>query len=61
VYNTLIAAKGWVGLRFEQRRFYNPHHHPEMPRTLQPSGRRVRHGEDTTEQYDLSVLRLISK
>jgi hypothetical protein len=23
-----MAAKECVGLRFEQRRFYNPHHHP---------------------------------
>jgi hypothetical protein len=33
-------------LRFEQQRFYNPHHHPEMPRTLQSLDRRVGHGED---------------
>jgi hypothetical protein len=33
-------------LRFEQQRSYNPHHHPEMPRTLQSLDRRVGHGED---------------
>jgi hypothetical protein len=31
----LLEGKLYVSLRFEQQRFYNPHHHPEMPRTLQ--------------------------
>ncbi len=43
---TFMAVKEYVGLRFVQRRFYNPHHHPEMPRTLQSLDRRVRHGEE---------------
>jgi len=42
-----------VSLRFEQQRFYNPHHHPEMPRTLQSLDRRVGHGEDYSRMlYD---------
>jgi hypothetical protein len=41
-----MGANDWGGLRFVQPRFYNPHHHPEMPRTLQSLDRRVRHGEE---------------
>jgi hypothetical protein len=44
--NVFLTAKVHVCLRFEQQRFYNPHHHPEMPRTLQSLDRRVGHGED---------------
>jgi hypothetical protein len=42
----VLAVKLIVRLAFEQQRFYNPHHHPEMPRTLQSLGRRVGYGED---------------
>jgi hypothetical protein len=49
----ILAVKLYSGLRFEQQRFYNPHHHPEMPRTLQSLGRRVGHGEDYSRMlYD---------
>jgi hypothetical protein len=41
-----LAVKLHVSLRFEQQRFYNPHHHPEMPRTLQSLDGRVGNGED---------------
>jgi hypothetical protein len=51
-----------VSLRFEQQRFYNPHHHPEMPRTLQSLDRRVGHGEDYNRMlYDQVMLRLRNK
>jgi hypothetical protein len=40
------VGKQPVSLRFEQQRFYNPHHHPEMPRTLQSLDGRVGNGED---------------
>lgn len=46
--NVFLAAKPYVNLPFEQQRFYNPHHHPEMPRRLQSFGPRVGHGEDYT-------------
>ena len=60
VYNTVSCAKGHGStLRFEQRRFYNPHHHPEMPRTLQSPDQRVGHGEDNSlMHYDQALLRL---
>jgi hypothetical protein len=46
-----------VSLRFEQQRFYNPHHHPEMPRTLQLPGRTVGLGKDYSRMhYDQAVL-----
>ena len=42
----LLAVKLDVSLRFEQQRFYNPHHHHrEMPRTLQSLDGRVGNGE----------------
>ena len=42
-----------VNLPFEQQRFYNPHHHPGMPRTLQSFGLRAGHGEDYSRiHYD---------
>jgi hypothetical protein len=48
-----LAAKQYVNLPFEQQRFYNPHHHPEMPRTLQSFGLTVGHGEDYSRiHYD---------
>jgi hypothetical protein len=51
----LLLLKVEVGLRFEQRRFYNPHHHPEMPRTLQPLGRRVRRSEGNAEAQEIGL------
>jgi hypothetical protein len=52
-----LVGKLRVSLRFEQQRFYNPHHHPEMPRTLQSLDRRVGHGEhDSRMHYDQAVL-----
>ena len=57
--NVFLTAKLHVSLRFEQQRFYNPHHHPEMPRTLQSLDRRVGHGEDYNRMlYDQVMLRL---
>jgi hypothetical protein len=51
--NVFLAAKLYVSLPFEQQRFYNPHHHPEMPRTLQSFGLRAGHGEDYSRiHYD---------
>src|SRR4030088_3436705 len=44
--NYVSRGKLRVSLRFEQQRFYNPHHHPEMPRTLQSLDGRVGNGED---------------
>jgi hypothetical protein len=35
-----LAAILQVNLRFEQQRFYNPHHHPEMQRTLRSPDRK---------------------
>jgi hypothetical protein len=52
-----FRPKKKVTLAFEQRRFYNPHHHPEMPRTLQSPGRRVGHGENYSRMhYDQAVV-----
>ncbi|MEO6807380.1 MAG: hypothetical protein ABI286_10140, partial [Edaphobacter sp.] len=46
-------------LPFEQQGFYNPHHHPEMPRKLPSFGRRAGYGEDFSRMhYDQAVLRL---
>jgi hypothetical protein len=54
----ILTVKLYSGLRFEQQRFYNPHHHPEMRRTLQSLGRRVGHGENFSRMhYDQAVLR----
>jgi hypothetical protein len=51
------VAKLIVPLAFEQQGFYNPHHHPEMPRTLQSLGRRAGYGEDSSRMhYDQAVL-----
>jgi hypothetical protein len=57
---TLVSyTKTTQKLAFEQQRFYNPHHHPEMPRTLQSSGSRAGHGEAFIRmQYDQAVVRL---
>ena len=52
-----LEAKLHVSLPFEQHRFYNPHHHPEMPRTLQSPGRRVGHAE---EGAGCTMIRLAS-
>jgi hypothetical protein len=58
----VLEGKLHVSLRFEQQRFYNPHHHPEMPRTLQSLDRRVGHGEDYNRMlYDQVMLRLRNK
>jgi hypothetical protein len=52
-----LTGKLDVSLRFEQQRFYNPHHHPEMPRTLQLPGRTVGLGKDYSRMhYDQAVL-----
>jgi hypothetical protein len=46
-----------ANLRFEQQRFYNPHHHPEMPRTPQLPGRLVGLGEEYSRMhYDQAML-----
>jgi hypothetical protein len=52
-----LGAKLHVRLRFKQLGFYNPHHHPEMPRTLQSLDRRVEYGENLSRMhYDQAVL-----
>ena len=49
----ISCSKLHTKLAFEQQRFYNPHHHPEMPRTLQSFGLRVGHGENYSRiHYD---------
>ena len=54
---SFLVAKLIVRLAFEQQGFYNPHHHPEMPRTLQSLGRRAGYGEDSSRMhYDQAVL-----
>jgi hypothetical protein len=53
----ILATKVYVDLRFEQQRFYNPHHHPEMPRTLQSPDPGVGHGEVSSRMhYDQALL-----
>src|ERR1700734_1079070 len=47
------CGKPTCALAFEQQRFYNPHHHPEMPRTLPSFGQRAGHGENYSRiHYD---------
>jgi hypothetical protein len=52
-----LTTNVWTDLRFEQQRFYNPHHHPEMPRTLQSPDPGVGYGEDSSRMhYDQAVV-----
>jgi hypothetical protein len=50
-----LLSKGRSRLAFEQQRFYNPHHHPEMPRTLQTLDRRAGYSEDYTRYTKIGV------
>jgi hypothetical protein len=57
-----LKGESSICLPFEGEHFYNPHHHPEMPRTLQSLDRRVGHGEDYSRMlYDQAVLRHTTK
>jgi hypothetical protein len=38
-------------LPFEQQRFYNPHHHPEMPRTFQSFGLSAGHDKNRSRMH----------
>jgi hypothetical protein len=51
VVKRISCSKLHTKLAFEQQRFYNPHHHPEMPRTLPSFGRRAGHGEDYSRMH----------